>query len=75
MKHLLKLAVFLAPFAMAASAPVFAQTEAEDYYQQWIDYRNGEISVAFERTPLQFALHAFHARTGFQIVVPSTTEE
>jgi type II secretory pathway component GspD/PulD (secretin) len=53
---------------------VFAQTDAEDYYQQWIDYRNGEISVAFERTPVQFALHAFHARTGFQIVVPSTTE-
>jgi type II secretory pathway component GspD/PulD (secretin) len=74
MKHLLKLGFFLAPLAMASVAPVFAQTEAEDYYQQWIDYRDGEISVAFERTPLKFALHAFHARTGFQIIVPSTTE-
>jgi len=74
MKHLLKLGFFLAPLAMASVAPVFAQTDAEEFYQQWIDYRNGEISVAFERTPVQFALHAFHARTGFLIVVPSTTE-
>ena len=74
MKQLLKLGFFLAPLAMASVAPVLAQTDAEDFYQQWIDYRNGEISVAFERTPLQFALHAFHARTGFQIIVPSTTE-
>ena len=74
MKLLLKLAVFLALLATVSVASVFAQTDAEDYYQQWIDYRNGEISVAFERTPVQFALQAFHARTGLQIVVPSTTE-
>jgi hypothetical protein len=74
MKLLLKLAVFLALLATVSVASVFAQTDAEDYYQQWIDYRNGEISVAFERTPVQFALQAFHARTGLQIVVPSSTE-
>jgi len=74
MKLLLKLAFFLALLATVSVASVFAQTDAEDYYQQWIDYRNGEISVAFERTPVQFALHAFHARTGFPSVVPSTTE-
>ncbi len=74
MKLLLKLAVILALLATVSVASVFAQTDAEDYYQQWIDYRNGEISVAFERTPVQFALQAFHARTGLQIVVPSTTE-
>ena len=74
MKYLLKLGFFLAPLALAAAAPVSAQTEVDEYYREWIDYRNGEISVAFERTPLQFALHAFHARTGFQIVVPSYTQ-
>ena len=74
MKNFLKLAIFLAPLAMASVAPVLAQTDVDEYYRQWIDYRNGEISVTFERTPLQFALHAFQARTGFQIVVPSTTE-
>jgi len=72
MKPLLKLGFLLAPLAMASVAPVFAQTEVDEYYQQWIDYRDGEISVAFERTPVQFALHAFQARTGFQIIVPST---
>ena len=41
MKHLLKMAVFFAPLAMASVAPVFAQTDADEYYQQWIDYRNG----------------------------------
>jgi len=46
----------------------------EDFYQQWIEYRNGEISVAFDQTPLPFALHAILARTGFQIVIPSSTE-
>ena len=74
MKNLLKLGIFLAPLAMASIAPVFAQSDSEEYYQQWIDYRDGEISVAFERTPVQFALHAFQARTGFQIVLPSTAE-
>ena len=34
-------------------------------------YPNGEISVAFEQTPVPFALHAIHANTGLQIVVPA----
>ncbi|MBM4297638.1 MAG: hypothetical protein FJ143_07855 [Deltaproteobacteria bacterium] len=74
MKTLRKLGFLLTPLALVFAPSVSAQTEADEYYQQWIDYRNGEVSVAFERTPLQFALHAFQARTGFQIVVPSTSE-
>ena len=73
MKHLLKIALVLAPLAMVTAAPVFAQMDGEEYYQQWIDYRDGEISVAFEHMPVQFALHAIQARTGFQIVVPATS--
>jgi hypothetical protein len=53
---------------------VAAQTSNEDFYRQWVDYRGGEISMAFDQTPVQFALHAIHAKTGFQIVIPSTTE-
>jgi hypothetical protein len=53
---------------------VGAQTNADDFYRQWIDYRDGEISFAFEQIPMQLALYAFHARTGLQIVVPSTTQ-
>lgn len=74
MKTLPKLGFFLIPLALAFARPGAAQSEAEDYYRQWIDYRDGEISVAFERTPVQFALHAFQARTGCQIVLPTTTE-
>ena len=74
MKPLLKLGVLLAPLALSAVTPVFAQSDTDDFYRQWVDYRDGQISVAFEKTPVQFALHAFEARTGFQIVVPSTSE-
>ena len=74
MKLLLKLGVFLAPLALSSLAPALAQSDADEFYRQWIDYRDGQISVAFDKTPVQFALHAFEARTGFQIVVPSTTE-
>jgi type II secretory pathway component GspD/PulD (secretin) len=75
MKNLLNLGVILAPLALSSSAPVFAENEAEEFYKQWVDYRNGEISVAFEQTPVQFALHALQVRTGIQIVVPSATEK
>ena len=34
------------------------------------DYRDGEISLTFDQTPVPFALHAIHAKTGFQIVIP-----
>jgi len=64
----------LAVFIMLPIVPAIAQTDVDEFYRQWIEYRNGEISVAFEDTPLQFALHAFHARTGFQIVVPTPIE-
>jgi type II secretory pathway component GspD/PulD (secretin) len=73
MQYSIKLAVLLALLTTALPVRVSAQSDVDELYQQWIDYRDGEISVAFERTPVQFALRAFQARTGFQIVVPSTT--
>jgi hypothetical protein len=74
MQPLQKFRFFLAVFITLPVVPAIAQTDVDEYYRQWIDYRNGEISVAFDDTPLQFALHAFHARTGFQIVVPTPIE-
>ena len=50
------------------------ESSGEDLYQQWIEYRDGEISISFNQTPVRFALHAIHARTGFQIVIPSSSE-
>ncbi len=55
-------------------SPALAQTDGEDFYRPWVDYRNGEISIDFDRTPVTFALHAIQAKTGFQIVVPSTPD-
>ena len=52
----------------------FAQTEAEDFYRQWVDYRDGEISLEFERTPVGFALYAIQAKTGLQIVMPASSD-
>ncbi|MSP39762.1 MAG: hypothetical protein EXR70_14845 [Deltaproteobacteria bacterium] len=74
MQYLIKLAVLLAFLTAAMPVRVKAQSDMDDLYRPWIDYRDGEISVAFEQTPVPFALHAFHARTGFQIVVPSSVE-
>ena len=74
MTRSLKLGLFLAASVMFPVAPISAQSDVDEFYRQWIDYRNGEISVAFDETPLQFALHAFYARTGFQIFVPTTIE-
>jgi hypothetical protein len=74
MQYLIKLAVLLVLLATADQGRVLAQSDVDELYRPWIDYRNGEISIAFEQTPVPFALHAFHARTGFQIVVPSSAE-
>ena len=66
--------IALAVLLLMPSAPAGAQTGSEDFYLQWVDYRNGEISMDFDRTPVPFALHAIHAKTGFQIVIPSPSE-
>lgn len=56
---------------LLGSTPAKGQTMTDDFYREWIDYRDGEISLTFEKIPVQFALYAIHAKTGFQIVIPS----
>jgi hypothetical protein len=65
------LACALIPWSITTAV---AQSSGDDFYRQWVDYRDGEISLAFDQTPVNFALHALQAKTGFQIVIPSTTE-
>jgi hypothetical protein len=74
MKNLLKIGSFLAPLVFFSIAPAFAQTEEQNYYRQWVDNQDGEITVNFDSLPMDLALHAFRVKTGFQIDVPSTTE-
>jgi hypothetical protein len=57
--------------AFVGLKPVFAQ---EDMIYQWVDYRDGEVSVAFDEAPVAVALNAIHARTGVRIVVPASAE-
>ena len=71
MKNYLIAGILMAPLATTSA---FAQSSDEDFYQQWVNIKDGEVSVAFNQTPVQFALRAFHVKTGFNIVVPSSTE-
>ncbi len=71
MKNYLTAGIMLVPLATASA---FAQSGEEDIYRQWVDVKDGEVSVAFNHTPVRFALAAFHAKTGFNIVVPPATE-
>ena len=71
MKNYLKAGILLAPLA---TTPAVAQTSGDDFYQQWVNVKDGEVSIAFNQTPVRFALDAFHAKTGFNIVVPTSTE-
>lgn len=56
---------------LISSESARGQSAADEYYRQWVNYRDGKISVDFNQTSVAFALHAIHAETGFQIVMPS----
>ena len=64
----------LSAFILSVASLVVAQDKDDDFYKPWVDYRNGEISVAFDHTPIHFALQAFHAKTGLHIIIPRATE-
>jgi hypothetical protein len=55
---------------MVDVAAVFSQSAEDDFFQPWVEYSDGAVSVAFTQVPVEFALYAIHARTGFQIIVP-----
>jgi len=70
MKTSVPIMPLLALFWMSWLSPALAQTGPDDFYRPWVDYRNGAVSLAFDQTPIPFAISAIHATTGFQIVVP-----
>lgn len=74
MKRHLQAVTLLALFLGLSGNNAFGQTDANDVYHQWVDYRDGEISFDFDRTPVVFALYAIQAKTGFQIVIPPSSE-
>lgn len=55
---------------VVAGSCASAQGVDDEFFRPWVDYRDGAISVTFTQVPVEFAVHAIHARTGFQMVVP-----
>jgi hypothetical protein len=74
MKSLSIMGLSLALLAFSGIEPVLAEVVEDANDQDWVDYQDGKISVAFDQTPLEVALYAIRARTGFQIILPSATE-
>ena len=73
MKRIVHAISFLAWFLLLNGSPTSAQSEVDDFSRQWVDYRDGEISLEFDQSPVLFALYAIEAKTGFQIMVPSSS--
>jgi hypothetical protein len=71
MRTILRTGSFVVVLAFWGIEPALAQ---EDNVYQWIDYRDGEISVAFDQAPVAVALAAIHARTGVRIVLPPAAD-
>lgn len=54
--------------------PASAQFLDDAVYNQWVEYQNGEISIKFDETPVDLAVEAIRARTGFHIVMPAAAD-
>jgi hypothetical protein len=50
--------------------PAYPQSGDGESFREWVDYRDGVISVTFRQVSVEFAVNAIHAQSGFQIVVP-----
>ena len=74
MKSFPTIGFFAALLAFSGIEPAFPQVAEDTPYREWVEYRDGEISVAFDQTPVEVVLYAIRARTGFQIILPSATE-
>lgn len=73
MKQILRVFFFLSVFVGLYVSHASGQADADEF-RRWVDYRDGEISLDFDRTPVEFALYAIQARTGFQIVMPQSSD-
>lgn len=74
MKKTKKLGLMLASLFLWSGLPAYPQELDETSSHEAMGYRDGELSVTFEQTPVVVALNVIEAWTGFQIVVPSAVE-
>ncbi len=61
----------LALLLLSTGKPAFSQDMVDSPYREWIDYRDGEVSMAFHQIPVEVALDAIRVQTGLQIIIPS----
>ena len=69
-----KLGFMLASLVLWGALPAYPQELDDASSHEAVKYRDGEISVAFEQTPVVVALNVIEASTGFQIIVPAAVE-
>ena len=74
MKKFTKIASVAGVLAFVGIQAAFAQTAEEAFYQQWVDYRDDRISVAFDQIRVAEALDAILQKTGFQFILPSSAD-
>lgn len=74
MKILSKIVSVAAVLGCAVIETASAQSSEETFYQQWVEYRDEQISVAFDQIPVLVALHAIRQKTGFQFNLPSSAD-
>ena len=55
-------ASWMLPLLLLAGKPVASQEIADTFYQEWVEYRDGKISMAFNETPVELALDAIRVR-------------
>jgi hypothetical protein len=70
MRSLVRTVFCLILWLLVVRTSAVAQSADDEFFRRWVDYCDGAISVAFAQVPVEFAVHAIHARTGFQMVVP-----
>jgi len=70
MKCFAQVGIALALLLLVGLSSAYPQSRDDESFREWVEYRDGEISVTFRQVSVEFAVNAIHARTGFQIVVP-----
>jgi hypothetical protein len=71
MKSFAQVVIVLPLLLFVGLSAAYPQSGEDEAFRQWVQYRDGEISVTFRQVSVEFAVNAIHARTGFQIIVPS----
>jgi len=74
MRKTKKLGFMLASLVLWGAPAAYPQELDDAFSHEAVEYRDGEISVAFEQTPVVVALNVIEASTGFQIIVPAAVE-